>query len=100
MYNLDTFQKDFINDLKLDSRNIYFETEENNYYNDDYWIGLDNGQIYNSDITNNFKYFSNRKERLRKKCINKQNSRRKKAYSDAKADTGNTKEYFHKYYPI
>ena len=59
---LNTFQLNIINDAKLDSRNIYFDTKKTilttitkiyNYYNGDFITELDNGEKdnYNYDLS-------------------------------------------------
>ena len=60
--DLNTFQLNIINDAKLDSRNIYFDTKKTilptitkiyNYYNGDFITELDNGEKdnYNYDLS-------------------------------------------------
>lgn len=109
LFNLDTFQKDHFNDLKLDSRNIYFETEETiietikkiyDYYNDDYINPLDNEQSNNYDITKTLNILVMGKRGSGKSSLINRILGEKKAHAGAIAKTGNTNEFYHKYYPI
>ena len=102
-----------IDSSKLDSRNIYIETEETiittinkiyNYYNGDYFINFEDND------EDNFKRRYNITKTINILCIGKRASGKstlinrilgeKKAFAHINAKTPKTREYYHKYYPI
>ena len=102
-----------IDSSKLDSRNIYIETEETiittinkiyNYYNGDYFINFEDND------EDNFKRRYNITKTINILCIGKRGSGKstlinrilgeKKAFAHINAKTPKTREYYHKYYPI
>jgi len=113
LLNLNNNQKEITDSAKLDSRNIYFETEEKiintikkiyNYYNSDYTISLNDDdekkerEKYNITKTINILVMGKRgsgKSTFINRVLGE-----KKAYAQVNAKTSKTREYFHKYYPI
>jgi GTP-binding protein EngB required for normal cell division len=109
--DLNTFQLDIINDAKLDSRNIYFDTKETilqtitkiyNYYNGDFITELDNGENdnYNYDLSKTLNILVIGKRGHGKSSLINRILGEKRAYAHPNANTPNTKIYYHKYYPI
>ena len=111
--DLNDYQKEMIDSSKLDSRNIYIETEETiittinkiyNYYNGDYFINFEDND------EDNFKRRYNITKTINILCIGKRGSGKstlinrilgeKKAFAHINAKTPKTREYYHKYYPI
>ena len=102
-------QKDIINFSKLNSRNIFIDTENTiintideiyNYYNGDYIINLnkDDEKKYNISKTINILVLGKRgcgKSTLINRILGE-----KKAFAHIKARTPETRDYFHRYYPI
>ena len=110
--DLNKFQEEVIDSSKLDSRNIYIDTEETildtinkiyNYYNGDYILNYDNdedekGEKYYIDKTINILVIGKRgcgKSTLINRILGE-----KKAFAHINAKTPETREYYHRYYPI
>ena len=110
--DLNKFQEEVIDSSKLDSRNIYIDTEETildtinkiyNYYNGDYILNFGNdedekGEKYYIDKTINILVIGKRgcgKSTLINRILGE-----KKAFAHINAKTPETREYYHRYYPI
>ena len=110
--DLNKLQEEVIDSSKLDSRNIYIDTEETilytiekiyNYYKGDYLINLgddedEKGVKYNIGKTINILVIGKRgcgKSTLINRILGE-----KKAYAHINAKTPETREYYHRYYPI
>jgi hypothetical protein len=110
--DLNKLQEEVIDSSKLDSRNIYIDTEETilytiekiyNYYKGDYLINLgddedEKGVKYNIGKTINILVIGKRgcgKSTLINRILGE-----KKAYAHINAKTPETHEYYHRYYPI
>lgn len=112
LFNLNDFQKNIIDSFKIDSRNIYIDTEETiiytiksiyNYYNGDYTISFDdneNERIEKYNITKTINILVMGKRGSGKSALINRLLGEKKAYADVNAKTIKTREYFHKYYPL
>ena len=109
--DLNTLELDIINDAKLDSRNIYFDTKKTilptitkiyNYYNGDFITELDNGEKdnYNYDLSKTLNILVIGKRGHGKSTLINRILGEKRAYAHPNANTPNTKIYYHKYYPI
>ena len=110
--DLNKFQEEVIDSSKLDSRNIYIITEETildtinkiyNYYNGDYILNFGNDEEekeekYYIDKTINILVIGKRgcgKSTLINRILGE-----KKAFAHINAKTPETREYYHRYYPI
>ena len=112
IFDLNKLQEEVIDSSKLDSRNIYIDTEETildtigkiyNYYNGDYIINFDDDddekrEKYNIGKTINILVIGKRgcgKSTLINRILGE-----KKAYAHINAKTPETREYYHRFYPI
>lgn len=111
--DLNNYQQDLIDSSKIDSRNIFIDTEETvintikkiyNYYNGDYLINIEDNDEndlkgkYNITKTINILVIGKRgcgKSTLINRILGE-----KKAFAHINAKTPKTREYYHKYYPI
>ena len=110
--DLNKFQEEVIDSSKLDSRNIFLDTEETildtitkiyNYYNGDYIINIgddedEKEEKYNIGKTINILVIGKRgcgKSTLINRILGE-----KRAYAHINSKTPETREYYHKYYPI
>ena len=110
--NINNIQKEIIDSCKLDSRNIYIDTEETfintiqkiyNYYNGDFIINFDEDddekkEKYNISKTINILIMGKRgcgKSTFINRILGE-----KRAYSHINAKTPKTREYYHKNFPI
>ena len=107
--DINKFQEKINNTRKLDSRNISLENKETtlekienifNYFNENDEKNID----FNGDVNYNISYTINiltigRRGSGKSTLINRLLGE-KKAYAQKNAKTLNTKEYYHKYYPI
>ena len=109
MKEVNKFQEKIKNTRKLDSRNVFLETKETilekienifNYYNenDEKNIDFNSYTNYNKSYTINILTIGRRgagKSTLINRLLGE-----KKAYAQKNAKTLNTKEYYHRYYPL
>ena len=111
--DLNNYQQDLIDSSKIDSRNIFIDTEETvintikkiyNYYNGDYLINIEDNDEndlkgkYNITKTINILVIGKRgcgKSTLINRILGE-----KKVFAHINAKTPKTREYYHKYYPI